>query len=109
MLREVLGNSSGQIVRSDTSFRVAGKTMTTSAVKGLAFQLGEDGKVQRYGGVKSESRKKINPLLVRCVSIFVAWRSVFVLSRARCCWCFVRREAFGWIVGPFMPWQLLRL
>lgn len=68
MKREILGDCSGAIIKTDTSFRVAGKTMTTSGVTGIFSVLGEDGKIQRYGGVKSESTNQIKPLLLRCVA-----------------------------------------
>lgn len=72
MKREILGQFSGAIIKTDTSFRVAGRTMTTSGVKGLCFALGEDGKIQRYGGVKSESMEQLYPLFKRSVSVSVA-------------------------------------
>lgn len=83
MKREILGQFSGQIIKTDTSFRVAGRTMTTSGVSGLCFALGEDGKIHRYGAVKSESEEQLYPLFQRCVSIFVALRFVIVQSHAR--------------------------
>lgn len=72
MKREVLSLCGGEMIKFDTSFRVAGQTITLSGVKGLAFALGEVGKIQRYGGVTSESEAQLRPLFERCVTVVVA-------------------------------------
>ena len=69
MKREILALCSGEFLKTDVSYRVAGKTKTTSGVKGLCCVLGEDGKSQRYGAVTSESEKQVYPLFLRCVTV----------------------------------------
>ena len=63
MKREILALCSGEFLKTDVSYRVAGKTKTTCCV------LGQDGKIQRYGAVTSESEKQVYPLFLRCVTV----------------------------------------
>ena len=54
----------GQMVKTDATVRFFAGTVL-AAVKGLFFVLGEDGKIQRCGAVKSEKKEQIYPLLSR--------------------------------------------
>lgn len=69
MLCEIISEGDGEFVNGDGTFRAAGRVMDDSGC--LHFVMGDDGKIQAYAAVKSESEAELLPLFKRCASFLV--------------------------------------